>query len=442
MKNPIVDAEHAVIGAVLLSNRVLGELALEPGHFYDPRGSYVFEAMRGVAEQGKPVDLVTVRSELGRMGRLEACEEYLGLAALRVPDEANARFYAAEVKDAALSRRIQMRLSDVLERAKRADLTGSELLSCAMAALSGIDAEQPDEAATIGQLVKRRLDELGKLIDSREHGDLGLTGAPTGCARLDRLVGGWQYGIVSLVAARPGMGKSSLGLATADASTKAGIGAHLFSLEDSWHAYADRAMSRASNVPAEDIRSGRFTRETMSKVTLGLNDIGRRKGWLVDNRSGITADEIVRSVRRHARENGTRLVLVDYVQLVKRPRHHSTHEELTQVVETLADAAKQDGMAYVVMSQLNRGVEQRQDKRPQLSDLRESGSLEERAKCVVGIYRGAYYHSDPIPGIDYDEPGPPPHDFASQVQLCVIKNSNGATGRVFASWDGPTLRME
>jgi replicative DNA helicase len=110
----------------------------------------------------------------------------------------------------------------------------------------------------------------------------------------------------------------------------------------------------------------------------------------------------VRSVRRHRRANATNVVIVDYVQLVQRPHPRmSAHEALSEIVTTLADAAKQDRMAYVVMSQLNRGLEQRNDKRPQLSDLRESGSLEERAKCVIGLYRGSYYGA-PTKGIDYD----------------------------------------
>jgi replicative DNA helicase len=140
---------------------------------------------------------------------------------------------------------------------------------------------------------------------------------------------------------------------------------------------------------------------------------------------------------------------VDYVQLVKHPLRKprlSTHEALGEIITTLADAAKHDGIAYVVMSQLNRDIERRQDKRPQLSDLRESGSLEERAKCVIGLYRGSMY-GDAIKGIDWDpkweghDYSPGAEEHAAQVQLLVLKNSNGRTGTVFAHWNGPTTTI-
>jgi replicative DNA helicase len=322
--------------------------------------------------------------------------------------------------------------------------------------MAGFDAEQPEDANTIGQIVQRRLKELERLEEERRNGGQTLTGFPTGIPRLDEKTGGWQPGIVSIVAARPAMGKSSLGLATADACTAAGHGVHLFSLEDSEGAYADRAMSRVSKVEAEQIRRLSLNHGQFVELQQAVRKLAMRKGWLFDGRSGITADEIVRSVRRKRRDNKTRVVIVDYIQLVKRPPRISPHEALSEIVTTLADAAKQDGLAYVVMSQLNREIEKRDDRRPLMSDLRESGSLEERSKCVVGIYRGSAYKMPPKRHIDYDcdcdddlikkgvkcEHVPSDHEFESQVQLHILKNSNGQTGKITASWHGPTTRME
>ena len=192
------------------------------------------------------------------------------------------------------------------------------------------------------------------------------------------------------------------------------------------------------------MRNAELSRGDVEELSGTLRTLGRRKGWLLDSRSGITADEIIRSVRRRKRENGTKVVLVDYVQLVKKPPRVSPHEALTDIVTSFSDAAKQDGMAYVVMSQLNRELEKRTDKRPQLSDLRESGSLEERAKCVVGVYRGSVY-GRPQKGIDWDptkEREPTEGEFEQTAQLIVLKNSNGRTGLVRAKWHGPTTRME
>jgi replicative DNA helicase len=309
--------------------------------------------------------------------------------------------------------------------------------------LTRFDAEQPEGALVIGDVIKRRLKQLEQIAQERATGARVLSGYPTGVERLDEKTGGWQAGIVSIVAARPAMGKSSLGLATANASSEAGFGVHLFSLEDTEQAYADRALSRASGVSAENLRNSELSAVSMEQVRVANRKLQQRKGWLFDGRSGITADEIVRSVRRRRRDNGTKVVIVDYVQLVKRPARMSGHEALSEIVTTFADAAKQDSMAYVVMSQLNRELEKREDKRPQLSDLRESGSLEERAKCVVGVYRGSVY-GGPRKGVDYaeDQRQPSQDEHAGTVQLLVLKNSNGRTGLVKASWFGPTTRIE
>jgi replicative DNA helicase len=241
------------------------------------------------------------------------------------------------------------------------------------------------------------------------------------------------------------MGKSSLGLSIADACSAGGFGVHVFSLEDTEESYSDRVLSRTSDIPAETLRNSDLNVGQCSAVARGSMGLKGRR-WLVDGRSGLTAEEIVRSVRRHKRANATNVVIVDYVQLVKGAPRLQRHEALTEIVTTLADAAKQDRMAYIVMSQLNRQIEQRQDKRPQLADLRESGSLEERAKCVIGLYRGSYY-GEPTKGVDYHDtwPGhsyPPSGDeWARAAQLCVLKNSNGRTGTVWADWHGQTTRL-
>ncbi len=197
-------------------------------------------------------------------------------------------------------------------------------------------------------------------------------------------------------------------------------------------------------MPVKNFRALSLTRDEYARLSPALGKLVKQEGWMVDDRSGMPADEIVRSVRRHAKRNKTRVVIVDYLQLVKRPnRVDNPHQAITDNMNMLSDAAKQDDMAYVIASQLNRGVEQRADKRPQLSDLRESGSIEERAKCVVGIYRGAYYNESPVPGVDFEEGehAPTHDDFRRQVQLLVLKQSQGETGTVMASWNGPTVTM-
>lgn len=442
--NAVDELEQAVIGAVILRPDTLTLLpSLEVPDFSGFRPRAVWEAIRNLEAASKPIDLTLVGAELERADRLEAVSwAYLGECVLNVPTVGNAIDYAKQIRDAALRRRLLALTVEIVETAGHG-ATGAELLTLAIAGMSALDAEQPEDASTIGEILKRRIAQLERIAEERATGHVTLTGYPTGVEKLDETTGGWQAGIVSIVAARPAMGKSSLGLATADACTKAGIGAHLFSLEDTESSYADRALSRQSRVPAETLRNSNLNSMQLHDVSNAFRKLSQRKGWLIDGRSGITADEIVRSVRRRRKDNGTKVAIVDYIQLVKRPPRISPHEALSEIVTTLADAAKQDGIAYVVMSQLNREIEKREDKRPLMSDLRESGSLEERAKCIVGVYRGSEY-GPPKKGIDYQDGSSPPSEdeFRRQVQLLVLKNSNGRTGTVRASWFGPTTTME
>ena len=432
------DLEDSVIGGILLRPEVLAQLDwLEPRHFRQASARMTFAAMRNLESASQPIDVVTVESAIarGNGGTLpDGALAYLGEAQLRVPTTDNVEEYARQLRDATLARDVRRVLVDIIDAAERDESNGAELLSMAHAGISKLGAETPDDAKSIGKVITARFAQLEQIANDRESGKRTMTGYPTGVAELDDRTGGWQAGIVSIVAARPGMGKSSLGLSTADACSAAAFGAHVFSLEDTEAAYADRTISRTSEVPAESMRNAKLDRGSMAAIGR-VAPMLRKRPWLLDGRSGITADEIVRSVRKHRKANDTRVVIVDYVQLVKRPPRMSPHEALTEIVTTLADAAKHDGIAYVVM-------------RPMLSDLRESGSLEERAKCVVAIYRGSFYGPDSTENVDWGRGWgdghdyvPDPEHFARHCQLIVLKNSNGRSGLVWATFEGSTTRL-
>lgn len=443
-REQIVRLEQAVIGAVLLDATVLDLLyPLSAEHFHDMKARATWEAYSALRHAGKPIDTVTVEAVIASDGKsTDWVAGYLGESAYRVPTPKHAIEYGAQIREYALTRRVMLTLSEVLEEAKAGTLVGAELLGSALAGLSVLDSELPDEAKSIGELVAARVKQLETLAEEWASGRKTMTGYPTGIAKLDETIGGWQPGIMTIVAARPGMGKSSLGLSTADACSKAGYGVHVFSLEDTRESYSDRSISRTADVPATNLRTCKLNQGEMERTRRSVYDLHKRKGWIVDDRSGLTADEIVRSVRRRARDNGTKVAIVDYIQRAKPGRNPNRHEALGEMALAFSDAAKQDRIAYVVMSQLNRGVEQRGDKHPQLQDLRESGALEELAKCVVGLYRGAYY-GDPVDGVDYKgfTNKPSPADWERRVELCVLKNSNGATGDIVANWDGPTTKI-
>jgi len=242
------------------------------------------------------------------------------------------------------------------------------------------------------------------------------------------VLGGYQRGIITLVAARPAVGKSLLAMISTRAAAEAGVGTAVFSLEDTEDAYADRLLSHAAKLPTDKIRGCRFTRDEMHRLRDGAEKVAAGAQWIIDNRSGISAEEVVRCVRRDAADNNTGLVIVDYIQLIRSETgDREPRAVVSHAMEVFMDAAKRDNMAYLVLSQLNRGCEAREDKRPILSDLKESGSLEERSKAAVMLYRDSIY----------DTRAP-----MDEIELLVRKNSNGRTGVVKAGWHPEKMEIK
>lgn len=450
-----LEAEASILGAALVRNEVLLDLPqLELEDFYDARHQAVWAVIRNLEAAQRPIDVVTVGAELDRAGRLEAIGgvAFLGELTLRVPTADNVVAYAEIVREKRVARRLMLVASEILAKGYEEGLDIAQYLADAQGAISSLERPRPEQTFTIGELAHRRLDDVERFAREQAAGGRALSGAPTGVASLDEKTGGWQFEIVNLLAARPGMGKSSLALATADACSLTDHGVHVFSLEDSWHAYTDRQLARLSGVPAIQIRRADFRGEQVGALYKAMADLKSRKGWIVDTRGGLTALELVRAMRRRQDANRTRVGICDYIQLL-RPRdpRMREHEHLGDCMQTFAESAKVDGIAWLVLSQFNRELEKRNDKRPQLSDLRGSGELEEKCKLAVALYRGSHYGGRPKREIDYEcdcpeavrscAHAPKLDEWERQVQVLVLKGGNGPTGRVLASWDGPTTRM-
>lgn len=441
--------ERSLVGAAILDGDVCDRVDIRSDHFRNKRASVAWVAARSLRERGSSIDLTALEAEIAKEtdGNTDWVPAFLGdCVAQCFPP--NAEEYAATIRGEWLHRKIVYELADALEKARKRELVGRELLDEHMAKLSGLDATSEDGTRSVADCVSDRVRELEEETIAKASGSPLSSVAPTGIYALDEKAGGWPIGVVSIVAARPGMGKSSLGLATAEACASRGWGCHVFSLEDSVQAYSDRVLSRRSGVPASRIRSVDLREGDLSQIDQAIRHVRNvGKGfWLLDGRSGITADEIIRTARRWAKKANTRVVVVDYLQLLAPPRDSrrmQTYEQIAANMTALADAAKRDKVAYVVMSQLNRNLEQRDDKRPRLSDLRESGSIEERAKLVVGLHRGSVY-GDPVSGIDFDartESPPTVEEFERRIELHLLKNSNGPTGFVRAQWNGATTKI-
>jgi len=270
-------------------------------------------------------------------------------------------------------------------------------------------------------------------------------GIPTGIETLDAKLYGLQEGVVTIACGRPGMGKSSFALAVADEASALGATVDVFSLEDTRRRWALRWLSRRSGVPIDTMRAPTWQGADSDAITQATLEIRARKTLRYQLATSMTAQQIVRAVRRNPRKPGERrVVVVDYLQRLRWPDGaQNEHQAWTRSMVTLSDAAARDGDAYLVLSQLNRDVERRQDKRPQLADLRESGGIEEHAKCVLGLYRGAYYSSEPRREVDYpgDRPPPTTEEHERTLQVLILKNNFGPCGRVWLNWDGPTTRV-
>jgi replicative DNA helicase len=419
-------AEESLIAAVLLDPDSIDLITLDPFELAHGRCRVSLAAMMELRDAGTPIDPVTV-AEAATVGEAARQELPTYLSGLLVSQWSvgNVEEHAAIIHRHYLTRRVLAMAATLSDKAK-AGVVGADLLGEALGTLTQLDVAQESAGAPIGDLVRQRYLEICRVQDAAAAGETVVTGYTSGVRVLDQILGGLQPGLLHIIAARPGMGKSALGMSIADANSKAGVGVHVFSLEDIREAYCDRAISRYSLVPSNRLRGGdQMGREEMGATRDAANTLASRRHWHVDDRSGIDAREVVRSVRRKRRDNDTKIVIVDYLQLLTYT-DRKPHEGLTKNVNVLADAAKTDKIVYVGMCQLSRKIESRDDKTPRLADLRESGSFEERAKVVIGLLRPwAYDHNRQ----------------ESVIEVHVIKNTQGPLGYADAMWHGPTTMV-
>ena len=421
MNKPALSAAKAVISTLLVQPELADTAPLRPEWFAHPAHRLAIESILKRLDMGEPFDAITV------------CDDIKSVA----PNYSPAELLAHE--DSGLMYNQHLTLIRQEYRRRRLTITLSEALTALQGGedLEGIQTRVHDvtllrdeldasEAMSVGPMAVDRLSELQRLLEARKNGKVALTGVPSGVSKLDEAIGGFQKGMVTVVAGRPGQGKSAFALTcTVNASVR-GLGAHVFSMEDTRDSYSDRVLSRISGVAAENIRKLDISDSEMSTIGHEVRVVQMLENWVVDDRNGLSASEIVRSVRMRRRQNDTQLVVVDYVQLLKGRRGQSAHERITEAMDTFMEASRKDDMSYMVLSQLNRGVESREDKRPLLSDLKESGSIEERSKCVLMLYRPHYYSE-----------AADPHE----MEIIIRKNSNGRVGLVPVRWEPKTLKV-
>jgi replicative DNA helicase len=422
-----IDAEESVLGAILMSERPMYSIVIEeglrPDDFYRERHRLIFAAMLGLYERSEPIDTVTVIDALRASGSLEQAggPEGVDLLAGPVPNVAHSRQYAQIVRETALLRRLLNATYEIQASVLDQREPAREIVEHAeQTVLELTHGDRTQDFRSISTLLGTELDALHELSIT----GAAMTGTPTGFKDLDSMTGGLQPGNLIVIAARPSMGKSCLVTNIAEnAAIKHGKPVALFSLEMSETELARRFIASQASVKGDDLSKGRVPEATWPKIVAASSKLARAPLW-VDDSGDIGMLEIRAKARRlySQSEEGLGLVIVDYLQLLRaESRSENRAEIIGQMSRGLKMLARELNVPVVALSQLNRSVESRNPKIPMLSDLRESGAVEQDADVVIFIYRDDYYNP-PDSASPSDRPG--------EADLIIAKNRNGPVGRV------------
>jgi replicative DNA helicase len=417
-----LEAEKCVLGAILINNAAFNQAAevIDAQDFFRDAHRRIFDRMVALQERNQPIDLVTLKDELGRAGDLDDVGGPAYIAALTdgVPRTANIEYYAKIVKEKSTLRRLIQSATEMLGRAYDAEQDADDLLD---------EAER-----SIFQIAEHRLRagfvRIGELVDSgyqlieklQQHKGL-VTGVPSGFVELDELTSGFQKSDLVIVAARPSMGKTSLVLNIAlHCGIEAGKSVGIFSLEMAREQLFLRMLTSEARVDAHRFRGGFLGEQDYGRLVAAFARMHDAKVFIDDSPSlGIL--EMRAKARRLKLERGLDLIVVDYLQLMQgRGRFENRQQELASISRSLKILAKELDIPILALSQLSRAPESRGDHRPQLSDLRESGALEQDADVVIFIFREDMYATD----------GERRPDTDGTAEIIVGKQRNGPTGTV------------
>lgn len=442
-QNQDLQAELAVIGAVLLDNRILAHIpATETDDFTRGEHRFVFSAIRNLEADGRPFDVVTIGDELERLERLRSdnpdeqtagmplrdrCVFVMAEAMLNCPTVERVIEYAAILRKHRVTRAALRELASLIRAGQSGDLEGDDLVSEAAGAIMRLsDVDKGETGKTVAQVVR---EEFDRLRSDLANPNAASTGMPTGLTKLDGLTGGLPYAVPTLVLARPGAGKTTLVANIAWCAAHLGNDTPLiYTYEDNWSSFGMRAMAQSSGVPTEAIRARQFERSHLNDLGVAKERLKRRREVVV-KATGMTVEELIRDARsRRMRGSGDgstvgRLIIVDYIQRMPEPHGSNRNERLGMLSRRLSEMAAKDEIALLVCSQVNRGVEGRDDNVPRMSDARDCGELEQDAKLILGLYRPWKYGHPPTS----DGPEAKGVAPATMLEIHVLKNHNGQT---------------
>ena len=418
-----IEAEESVLGACFLSKYAL-EKAIEnlsPESFYNEKNAKIFEAMTNLSDSKTPIDITTVTSYLKKKNELNAVGgvEYLTEVLNYVPTASNVDFYIKSVEESALLRGLIQTAEEIAQEGYNTDETVNEILdNSEKKILNIVKNRKSSEFRTIRDILNKTQSDLERLSEHKGE----ITGLATGWYDLDRLTTGLHPNEFIIIAARPAMGKTAfaLNLATHAAMTQDKSVA-LFNLEMSAEQLAMRILASLGQIEGFKLRTGNLLNQDWKKINEAVSQLANTN-LVIDDTPGITIGEIRAKCRRLASsEKGLSLVVIDYLQLISGGKNYGANrqQEVSDISRSLKTLAMELGVPVIALSQLSRGVEAREDKRPLMSDLRESGSIEQDADIVMFLYRDDYYHKEQRT-----------EDNNSISELIIGKHRNGPTATI------------
>ncbi len=425
-----LEAERAVLGAILMDNETVYTVMeiLEPPAFYQPSHRLIFSTMLDLSERGEPIDIVTLVDRLRSAGNLDKAggPDYIPTLADEVPTSAGVANYAKIVREKAVLRNLIETSTEIVQDCFDAPGDVDQLLDEAERRIFAISEERIRSGfLSMKEIVKSSFKTIESLYEKKEH----VTGVPTGFADIDELTSGFQPSDLIIIAGRPSMGKTAFCLNVAQyASMNKKLTVAVFSLEMAKEQLVMRMLCSEARIDAHRLRSGFLGQTDWPKLSTAAGRLADASIY-IDDTPALSSMEMRAKTRRLKADKGLDLVIVDYLQLMSgRSRSDNREQEISEISRSLKALAKELAVPVVALSQLNRGVESRMDKRPILADLRESGAIEQDADVIIFIYRDEIYNKESM------EKG--------TAEIIIGKQRNGPVGTRKLTWLDKYTRFE
>ncbi|MDD5921983.1 MAG: replicative DNA helicase [Eubacteriales bacterium] len=417
-----VDAERSVLGAALVSRDAMADASeiLKPEDFYDPKHQEMFSVMLEMFSKNKAIDIITVSEELKKQKKLEKAggRAYIAEISGEVPSTSNAMEYAKIVAESSSLRQLIESADKIRKKCYDNSDPAQDIVDYAEKTVFAVaQSRQSRDFTPLSEVLLTDIDILNEAVKNQGQ----VTGLTTGFERLDEITAGFHKSDLVIVAARPAMGKTAFALNIAqNAALKAGAHVLIFSLEMSKEQLGQRMLAMEAKVDMENIKKGEIKRNDWERI-LNASDTLSGASIYIDDTSNLSVFEIRNKCRRLKAESGLDLVVIDYLQLMEGiGRADSRQQEISNLSRYLKLLAREMDCPIIVLSQLSRAPEQRPNHRPILSDLRESGAIEQDADIVIFLYRDDYYNEDS------DKPG--------VCEVNLAKHRSGPTGTVELTW--------